>query len=261
MKIKLLLSLLALIIVIELSAQTSLIGTVTDQETGEPILFGNVKLFENEVFKMGVQTDFDGNYRFYPLEPGLYDIIISYVGYPDHWIEDVQVEAGKENLLDIHIKSGEHGEVIINDGYKKIKPDDTLTAAQIVPIPPRRAVGIVGHVQETGAEPEDEIIIRGSAAGSRIYYIDGVRVNLDLPSPAGIYLSQTTGQEDGWVTLFVDMEIKKVRLTDSSGKLVKRWRKLKPGEYPIRITGFVNGTYIVSHQVDGTTYESLLPVY
>jgi hypothetical protein len=54
-----------------LSGQTSLQGKVTDADSGEPIMLANVVLFQNGVFITGGESDFDGNYRIYPLIPVL----------------------------------------------------------------------------------------------------------------------------------------------------------------------------------------------
>lgn len=87
------------------TAQTAtLYGHVTDAENGEPILFGNVALFQNGVLVTGVETDFDGNYRIDSLTVGVYDVEAYYVGYRKRRIENVQIVEGKEKKLDISFK-------------------------------------------------------------------------------------------------------------------------------------------------------------
>ena len=55
-------------------AQTSLEGNVTDVTNGDPILFGAVALYKNDVLITGVETDLDGNYFFSDVDPGTYDV-------------------------------------------------------------------------------------------------------------------------------------------------------------------------------------------
>lgn len=55
-------------------------GRVTDLETGEPILFGSVAVYQNGVLVTGTETDFDGNFQLW-VPPGPADLEVSYVGY------------------------------------------------------------------------------------------------------------------------------------------------------------------------------------
>ena len=56
----------------------SISGTVTDAETGDPLL-GVTIILKNT--NKGVVTDFDGNYTINNVEPGDYIIDLSYIGY------------------------------------------------------------------------------------------------------------------------------------------------------------------------------------
>jgi hypothetical protein len=84
--------------------QGSLSGKVTDEETGEPILFGDVVVYQNGKLVTGEQTDFDGNYIISPIDTGIYDVVFKYVGYADLKIEGVVIEEANETLLDVSIK-------------------------------------------------------------------------------------------------------------------------------------------------------------
>ena len=59
-------------------------GTVTDAETGEPILFGDVMVYKNGKLVKGTQTNFSGEYKFdNGLPNGVLDLVFKYVGYTD----------------------------------------------------------------------------------------------------------------------------------------------------------------------------------
>ena len=53
-------------------------GFVSDKNTGEPIMFCNVSL---EGTNFGSQTDLNGMYTLSKIPPGVYNIIVTYVGY------------------------------------------------------------------------------------------------------------------------------------------------------------------------------------
>ena len=57
---RIILSLFGLFLAVGVMAQTSLQGKVTDVGSGEPIIFGNVALYQNGNLITGVETDFDG---------------------------------------------------------------------------------------------------------------------------------------------------------------------------------------------------------
>ncbi|MCB0703943.1 MAG: carboxypeptidase regulatory-like domain-containing protein [Saprospiraceae bacterium] len=172
-----------------MTAQTSLSGKVTDLETGEPILFGNVKIYQNQVYKTGVQTDFDGNFSFSPLDGGTYDVEVSYVGYPPKRVEGVVVKAGKDNRLDITLEAGINLDEVVVIGYEVplIDPDNTATGGtvtgdQIMRLPSKSVNGIVSNVAGTASADEgDDVTIKGSRANATVYFYDGIRVSGNLP--------------------------------------------------------------------------------
>ncbi|MBR9919880.1 MAG: TonB-dependent receptor plug domain-containing protein [Bacteroidetes bacterium] len=170
-------------------AQTALSGKVTDTESGEPVLFGNVKLYLNGVYKTGTQTDFDGNYSFSPIDAGTYDVEVSYVGYTTQRTEGVVVKAGKENRLDIALSEGVTMDVVEVIGYKVplIDQDNTesggqLTGDQVMKLPSKSINGIVGNVAGVAsADDGDNVTIKGSRSNATVYFLDGVRVRGALP--------------------------------------------------------------------------------
>lgn len=84
-------------------AQTgSISGTAIDGETKEPIMFGNVVI---EGTGQGVSTDMDGKYKFENLKAGTYSIKFSYLGLKDKLVENIEVKAGENTVVDV--KMGE----------------------------------------------------------------------------------------------------------------------------------------------------------
>ncbi len=165
-------------------AQTSLGGKVVD-DTGEPVLFGNVALYKNGVLLSGGTTDIDGNYNLGNLDPGTYEVEFSYTGLQSQKIQGVIVYAGKANKLDATMTSGVLLDEVVVIDYKVplIEQDNTtqggtVTSEQIRNLPTRNINAIASVT--AGASSADEggaVSIRGSRANSTDYYIDGVRVS------------------------------------------------------------------------------------
>lgn len=184
--------LLFLLFIISASAiaQTSLAGKVTDQESGEPIIFANVVLYKNGVLVTGTETDFDGNYSFSSIDPGTYDVEISYVGYPTQRLTGISVLAGKANKADVQMAST--GGVVLDEivvtEYKVplIEQDNTtsggvITSEQIRNLPTRNINALAATTAGLSASDEGgAITIRGSRSNATDYYVDGIRVQGNL---------------------------------------------------------------------------------
>jgi hypothetical protein len=82
-----------------LNSQTSLQGKITTLE-GEILIGANLLVKNNGVFIAGISTDFNGNYAL-KLDPGTYDVTVSFLGFSDHQIESVVVKPDQVNKLDI----------------------------------------------------------------------------------------------------------------------------------------------------------------
>lgn len=164
-------------------AQTSLEGKVIDRETGEPILFGSVALYKNDVLVTGTETDLDGNYSFSNIDPGTYDVEISYVGYQTQRQEGVLVSAGKANRLDIELSSGiDLQEVVVVDYEVPLVEQDntttggTITSENIQQMPIKNINALAATSAGVSSQDGGAINIGGARSEATVYYIDGMRV-------------------------------------------------------------------------------------
>ncbi len=170
-------------------AQTTLQGKVTDKETGEPILFGSVALYKNGVLTTGTETDFDGNYNFTEIDPGTYDVEVTYVGYAKQRVTGVKALAGKANRLDIELSAeGVVLDEVVVTEYRVplVEQDNTtqgavITSDQIKNLPTRNINALAATTAGLASADEgDAIAIRGSRDNATDYYIDGIRVRGNL---------------------------------------------------------------------------------
>ena len=164
--------------------QTTIEGKVTDQASGEPILFGSVAIYKNDVLLTGTETDLDGNYIFSGLDPGTYDIEMSYVGYQPTRIAGVVAKAGQINKVDITISEGvtlttativDYKEPLID--FDNTTSGGTVTADQIRSLPTKNITAIAATTAGISTVDGGDISIRGSRSDGTFFYIDGVRVS------------------------------------------------------------------------------------
>ncbi len=180
-----LLLLLALLLAGELAfAQvgvTVLAGKITDDQ-GEALLGATVKIMRGADLVRGTQTDFNGNYRV-NLDPGNYDVEVSYSGYQTQKVTGVRVISNTINNLDFVLSSSTVlTEVVVRDfkvpliEQDKTSGGQTLTSEQIKNLPTRSVNAIVATTAGTTSIDGGAVNIRGSRSNATNYYIDGIRV-------------------------------------------------------------------------------------
>ena len=76
----------------------SLTGTIFDEASKETIIGANIQVLGTD---LGTSTDFDGFYSLNSIPSGKYSIRISYIGYENMIISDVEIKAGEKFTLDI----------------------------------------------------------------------------------------------------------------------------------------------------------------
>lgn len=74
------------------------VGTITDSETGEPLIGVNVVL---QGTRLGAATDIDGDYIILNVPPGEYDLRASIIGYSPVTVQDLRVNEGRTTTQDI----------------------------------------------------------------------------------------------------------------------------------------------------------------
>ncbi|MEZ4984043.1 MAG: TonB-dependent receptor [Saprospiraceae bacterium] len=167
----------------------SLSGKVTEDESGDPVLFGSVALYQNGVLESGTETDYDGIYSFSNLDPGTYTVEFSYLGFTTKRIEGVIINAGKSVTLDAKLSAeGVLMETIEVTAYKVplIEQDNTtqggtLTSDQIRNLPTRNINALAATTAGLSTADEgSDINVRGSRDDATNYYVDGFRVQGNL---------------------------------------------------------------------------------
>jgi len=175
-------------------------GTIKDKKTAEAIPFASVVVESQGTRVAGGQSDFDGNYKISPIDPGTYDVTVSYVGYQPTKITGVVVNSNKITFQNFDLNSGEL-EVVEVIRYKVPLIDKdggasgtTVTRDQIAKMPTRSASGIAATAagaSTAGTGRDGGISIRGSRTDNTYYYIDGVKV----PANAGTGLPKSAIEE------------------------------------------------------------------
>lgn len=153
-----------------------IIGQLSDEKTGEPLIGANVIL---EGTTIGAATDNDGNYTILRVPPGIYIVSARMIGYGDVRMRNVQVSIDKTTKLDF--KLGEivlTGETVTITAQKPIVQIDLTSTEAVVNsdairLLPLDNVDAVVNLQAGVVDGH----VRGGRIGEVMYMVNGIRVN------------------------------------------------------------------------------------
>ncbi|HKL40357.1 MAG TPA: TonB-dependent receptor [Cryomorphaceae bacterium] len=159
-------------------------GRVIDEFTNEVVPFSNVALQETNY---GAVSDIDGNYEITGIEPGLYNVQASFVGYKTKTIFEVEIFAAKPTILNIPLEAGATNleAVEITTEVFERNAESPVSLQQIgtneIQRNPggnrdiSRALQILPGVASSLSFRND-IIIRGGAPNENRFFLDGIEV-------------------------------------------------------------------------------------
>ncbi len=158
-------------------------GKIKNSVNNEPIPFANIVITGTEI---GTVSDENGNYKIEGLEPGLYNIRASFIGYKSKTTFEVQVTRARPLQLDFSLQeeASDLNEVVINAEFSR--SDETplsvrrLNANEIERYPGgnrdiSRVIQSLPGVAST-ASFRNDIIIRGGAPNENKFFIDEIEV-------------------------------------------------------------------------------------
>lgn len=168
-----------------LFAQSGILkGKVTDRINNEPIGFANILVLGTD---KGTTTDIDGNYEISGLEPGLYDLRASYIGYSDRTEFEIQVTNSKPAVVNfaLEAQAEQLEEVVVKASpFRKTEESPvslrTIGVAEIQRNPGAnrdisKVVQVLPGVTST-ASFRNDLIIRGGAPNENRFFLDEVEV-------------------------------------------------------------------------------------
>ena len=166
-------------------------GRIIDSKTEEPLPFANVWT-EYGGQTLGTVTDEVGRFKLKPLQPSIYNINVSYLGYQPRILSQVQVHSNRINPLgDIQLSTDNELTGVEIVGHKMINKDDpnvyVIKADQIktnaMLRSPAKLIGTLAPgliTNESG-----QFIVKGSRPGTTSTFIDGVKLSAGLGNLPG----------------------------------------------------------------------------
>lgn len=165
-------------------SQTGIIkGSLVDATNNEPILFANILVLDTDI---GTTTDEEGNFKV-EVEPGVYNIRFSYVGYKDQTVFEVAVKSSRPTTLEVKMESTQ---LTIEEVIVKASPFRKTEESPVS----LRNIGITEIKRNPGGNRDiskvvqnlpgvtstssfrNDLIIRGGAPNENRFYLDDVEV-------------------------------------------------------------------------------------
>jgi outer membrane receptor protein involved in Fe transport len=160
-------------------------GTVTSRDKGEPVIGATVKLSQEGSKKAIKATDLDGKFSISAIDPGVYDLQITYLGFDTIRMTGIKILAGSTTDLDpkdlvMHEPENGHFEVTVVS-YRSLNQDNTQTINSVTGEEFQKMAGRGYNtiVLNTGGVSQDgggNISFKGSRPGTSQYIVDGVKV-------------------------------------------------------------------------------------
>lgn len=162
-------------------AKGSLNIKVIDASSKKPIESAAITIL-SKTYKKSKLSDKNGEVKFDSLTIGLYDAMVSFVGFRKSKIIGISVISNKISSRTITLESStvtQLSEVVIRDKVQLIDKDEpTQNNFRVIQNKPTQNLNsIAGISRGIDSRNENNINVRGSRSESTAYYIDGIRVS------------------------------------------------------------------------------------
>lgn len=176
-------------------------GKVVDEKK-EPLLSATIQVYQGGILKGGNVTDYDGFFVVKPLDPGNYDVLVTYAGYDSVMVTKVVVPPGGRVTQNFTMTrhavelGGKKGFVVTSFRKKLVDVDNAgnhvMTAEEIKVVPTTELTDVAalspGLYQSQRGKG---VNIGGARTTGTLYIIDGVQVqNIGTDANTGINMSQ-----------------------------------------------------------------------
>jgi len=177
-------------------------GQVLDKETRMPLPGANITVVNSDPF-IGVISGSDGRFRLNGVKVGRRTIKVSYIGYEDVQISEVEVISAKELVLNVEMieKVFTSAEVVISAGRDKDRPvnDMSMMSTRVFSVeetskyagswgdPARMASNFAGVT--IVSDKRNDIVVRGNSPIGVLWRMDG----LQIPNPNHFAVAGSSG--------------------------------------------------------------------
>jgi len=191
-------SFLLLPMLVHASTVGKLRGTITDMDTGEPLIGANVVMVGTS---FGAATNINGEYSILNLEAGTYEVKASYIGYQTITISNVRVNADLTTELNFELPAEgiTVAEIVVLSEKPLINKSNTnalrITTSDDIDALPVRGVDNILALTPGVVLQDKTIYVRGGRQDEVKYYVEGTNITNPYLGGTNLNLSQDALEE------------------------------------------------------------------
>ncbi|MEM7163143.1 MAG: TonB-dependent receptor [Bacteroidota bacterium] len=201
-RIVLVLSFLFFILLSQAQVKQNIKGQIIDKNSEMPLPGATVTIIGSDPIQ-GSTSDLDGFFRIENIEIGRYDLSVTYIGFAEQIVPNVEVVSGKEVFLNIQLEENieKLDEVVITAKQDKSRTQNEMTtvSARTFSVEEvnrysggrsdvaRLATNFAGV--STSDDARNDIVIRGNSPTGVLWKLEGI----PIPSPNHFATLGTTG--------------------------------------------------------------------
>jgi hypothetical protein len=237
-------AILVIAAVVSAAAQTGfgeIRGTIKNKDK-EVVPFATVKILQGNVLIGGTQSDMEGNYKYKPLAPGTYEMVVIEPGHQTQPINKIKVNPDQATYLDPVLTPNTLGTVTVTAkaiDYTKSGVDKNMYT--MVSVDSRELLqnasavrgdikGTLSSLSANVIEEGGQVHVRGSRGDATAYFVDGVRT-LGATSVPGLAIENLTFFSGGVPAMYGDLTSGAVIVTTKSYFSGLREKNIREQEY------------------------------
>jgi Ca-activated chloride channel family protein len=160
-------------------------GKITENSKAEPLPFVSLILFQDSIQVMSAQSDFDGNFIFKPLKPGVYELRAASVGFAPIRLTGIIVLKNETKVVNVIMNptSIEMKEFVVKSYRNKLIDKGNTAVIKVNQSDYRKMArrSKKGVAKNTAGvysydNGSSNLNIRGARTEANAYYIDGMKV-------------------------------------------------------------------------------------
>ncbi len=177
-------------------------GKITDKDSKSPLIGANIRVFMDSVYISGATSNEAGEFMVMNVPVGRISVIVSYIGYGQFILPNIEINSAKELILNIEMEEtlNKMNEVTIT-AHDKIKTNNEMAtvSGRLFSIEEAgRYAGSRGEIARMASnfagvqgsdDSRNDIIVRGNSPMGVLWRIEGI----DIPNPNHFASTGSTG--------------------------------------------------------------------
>jgi len=158
----------------------SIVGKIVDETSGTPIEYASIVLYKSEDSSLvtGTTSDLEGNFKIEKIENGIYFLKITFIGFKDMYLNDLEISKNKKSislgLIKISQTSTQINEVVVAGEKSRIQYKIDKRVIEVdkdITAKGGSAINVLENTPSVQVDPQGNLTLRGSS--DYVVLVDG----------------------------------------------------------------------------------------